>query len=209
MSAGTYPVFLRLKGKTCLVVGAGKVGARKARGLLASGARVRVVSLKVSWAFGEEDLSACEVVERGFDAADLDGMSLVVAATDSESVNGEVVSAARARGVWVNDVTSADRSDFILPAIVNRGGLTIAVSTGGGSPAYARFVRETLEEEFGEEHAAMVNLLTELGPRVMDSLEPDVRPVFWEKVVTNETLDLIRSGQADELRERIERWLSS
>jgi precorrin-2 dehydrogenase/sirohydrochlorin ferrochelatase len=203
-----YPIFLNLEGKPCLVVGGGAVGERKALGLAESGANVTVVSPEMTERLKAED--RVNRVDRNFDAADLDGQVLVFAATDSEQVNGHVVEVSRARGIWVNDATSADRSDFILPATVRRGGLTIAISTQGGSPAYAKLLKEMLESEFGDEHAEMVALLADLRPRVRATLaSPADRRNFWDRVVTEETLSLIKCGKMDIVTERIEQWLSS
>ena len=205
-----YPVFLRIEGKRALVVGGGPVGERKLKGLVESGASCVVVSPKVTPGIEAIIGDRVEWRSRTFEPADLDGVAIAVAATDSQRVNAEVVEAAHTRGVLVNDATSLDRSDFTLPATVRRGGMTLAVSTEGGSPAYAKLVRTMLEDAFGGEHAAMVELLSELRPRVMERF-PDGgdRKAFWDRLVTEETLGMIKQNEMEAVRNRVEQWLSS
>jgi siroheme synthase-like protein len=135
-----YPVYLDLRGVSVLVVGAGPVAARKVVGLAAAGARVRVVAPSVSDAL-DRSLVA-ELRERAFAPPDLDGVRLVVTATGSRDVDAEVAAAATAAGLWVNAADQPDDCTFILPAIARNGPLTVAVSTGGASPALARRLRD-------------------------------------------------------------------
>lgn len=190
-----------------MVVGGGPVGTRKAEGLIEAGARVTVVSPE-----GTPTLEALDVTwhRRTFVPDDLDGAKLAFAATDSEEVNAAVVAAAAERGVWVNDATSRERSDFVVPSTLRRGSLSVAVSTGGGSPAYAKLMRELLAETVGEEHAQMLALLAETRPRVRSRYaDGAARRAFWDELVTMETLNLIRNGRIEQVRERIEQCLSS
>ena len=186
------------------------MGERKVKGLIEAGATVVVVSPEVTDTLAGMTGERLTVCRRTFRESDLDDVSLVVTATDRDAVNEAVATAARDRGVWVNDASSRERSTFIVPASVRRGGLTLAVSTDGGSPAYAKLVREMLEIEFGEEHARMLTLLTEIRPRVRKAFDDSVdRRAFWDRLVTGETLDMIKNGQIEVVRERVEQWLSS
>jgi precorrin-2 dehydrogenase/sirohydrochlorin ferrochelatase len=135
-----YPVYLDLADVPVLVVGAGRVAARKVAGLAAAGARVCVVAPAVS-AHLDRSLVA-ELRERPFERADLEGVRLVVTATGSRDVDATVAAAATAAGIWVNAADQPDDCSFILPAIARNGPLTIAVSTGGASPALARRLRD-------------------------------------------------------------------
>ncbi len=135
-----YPVYLDLSGVPVLVVGAGPVAARKVAGLAAAGARVRVVAVEVSSSL-DRSLVA-EVRQRAFAVEDLEGVRLVVTATGSRDVDAEVAAAATAAGLWVNAADQPDDCSFILPAIARNGPLTVAVSTGGASPALARRLRD-------------------------------------------------------------------
>ncbi len=156
-----FPMFLKLEGRQCLVVGAGNVGEPKIGGLLETGARIRVVALAASpnvreWARE----GRLELELRAFSAEDLDGAFLAVVATNSRSLNDRVYHEAQRRGVLCNVVDVPDLCDFFYPAVVRRGDLQIAVSTGGQSPSLAQKIRQQLEKQFGPGYAAWV---TELG----------------------------------------------
>jgi precorrin-2 dehydrogenase/sirohydrochlorin ferrochelatase len=156
-----FPMFLKLAGRQCLVVGAGKVGEPKISGLLETGARIRVVALGASplvreWARAGK----VELELRAFSAEDLNGAFLTVVATSSRSLNERVYHEAQRRGVLCNVVDVPDLCDFFYPAVVRRGDLQIAVSTAGQSPSLAQKIRQQLEKQFGPGYAAWV---AELG----------------------------------------------
>jgi siroheme synthase-like protein len=138
-----YPVFLNLRDRPVLVVGAGKVGLRKAKGLLDAGARVLVVAPE--WDREFEDLPV-KLIQRRFRASDLNGCALVFAATNDRLVNHRIGIAAKGKGVFANVADSAAECDFIVPARVERSGVHIAVSTGGVNPRLAASLREKLEQ---------------------------------------------------------------
>src|SRR5712692_11333683 len=152
-----FPMFLKLDGRRCLVVGAGTVAEAKVESLLAAAASVRVVAPKVTpkvreWAReGRIEWQAREYVP-----ADLAGVFLVIAATSSRALHDEIYAEAKSRGVLCNTVDEPERCDFYFPAVVRRGELQIAISTGGLSPALAQRLRKELEEQFGPEWEAWV-----------------------------------------------------
>lgn len=154
----------------CLVVGGGKVAARKVELLLECGARVRVVSPVVCPQL-EELLNSDSVdwAPREFEPGDVDEVRLVVAATDDAGVNEAVAVASFARGVLVNVVDCAPLSNFIVPSVLRQGDLTIAVSTAGASPALAQHIRKELERSYGVEYAAFLRLLAGLRSLVIDA----------------------------------------
>jgi siroheme synthase-like protein len=152
-----YPVALDLHDVVVLVVGGGRIGARKAAGLAAAGARVRLVAREVSEHVDAGDVS--EVRRRAFVDDDLDGVRLVVTATGDEIVDAAVAAAARSRGIWVNAADQPADCEFILPAIARRGRVTIAVSTDGASPALARELRNVVADLFGDELAVFAEQL--------------------------------------------------
>jgi len=164
----TYPLFALIDDRPVLVVGGGAVGERKVQDLLVAGARVTVVSREITPALAE--LAAAGrlgFIQGDFDHKHLEGMTLVVGATDDQEVNRRVSAAAQARGLFVNIVDAPDLCTFIVPAQVRRGPLTIAVSTGGASPALARQVREKLEELFGPGYGRYVRVLQAVRDQVL------------------------------------------
>ena len=138
-----YPIFLDLRGRSVLVVGAGKVALRKARGLVEAGARVTVVAPE--WEAEFEDLPV-RLLRRPFRATDLSGAMLVFAATDDRLINHRVGVAAKGKGVFANIADSAEECDFVVPARLQRGSMQVAVSTGGENPRLSAEVRRKLEE---------------------------------------------------------------
>jgi len=152
-----FAAFLDLRGRRCLVVGGGEVGERKARALLEYGAHVIVVSPTVT-----AGLAALAVVGRiverlrPFRRADLRGCALVMAATGDPVVDDAVAALAHRARALVNVADRPERCDFILPSVLQRGDLQIAVSTGGRSPALAREIRRRLETMFGPEYAELI-----------------------------------------------------
>lgn len=138
----SYPVFLDLHGVPVLVVGGGRIGARKVRGLAAAGARVRLVAIEISEHVDRGDVG--EIRAQPFADDDLDGVRLVITATGDPDVDHAVSAAARRRGIWVNAADQPVDCDFILPAIARAGRLTAAVSSDGASPALAGYVRDRI-----------------------------------------------------------------
>jgi len=152
-----FPAFLDLRGRRCLVVGGGEVGERRVRALLECGARVTVVSPAVTPGLAALAASGRVVNRaRSIRQSDLRGCALAVAATGDPLVDGAVAEMARRWRVLVNVVDRPEHCDFILPSVLRRGELQIAVSTGGRSPALAREIRRRLEGLFGPEYAALV-----------------------------------------------------
>ena len=165
-----FPMFLKLEGRQCLVVGAGRIGEPKIGGLLETGARIRVVSLSASpivreWARAGK----IELELRAFLAEDLDGAFLAVVATNSRSLNERVHHEAQRRGVLCNVVDVPNLCNFFYPAVVHRGDLQIAVSTAGQSPSLAQKIRRQLEKQFGPGYAAWVAELGETRRLILAS----------------------------------------
>ena len=154
--AVSYPIFLDLCGRRCVVVGGGEVANRKARKLLQARAEVVVVSPEVK---PEIESMAVEVRRRPYEEGDLEGAYLAFAATDSREVNSAVAREARRKGVFVNVADKPSEGNFALPSTLRRGGLQVAVSTGGASPTLARSIRGELEKQFGPEWAGLVEEL--------------------------------------------------
>lgn len=165
-----FPMFLKLEGKQCLVVGAGRVGEPKIGSLLETGARIRVVSLDASPVVREwARAGRIELEVRAFSAEDLEGAFLTVVATSSRTLNERVYCEAQRRGALCNVVDVPDLCDFFYPAIVRRGDLQIAVSTAGQSPSLAQKIRQQLEKQFGPGYASWVAELGETRKLILSS----------------------------------------
>jgi precorrin-2 dehydrogenase/sirohydrochlorin ferrochelatase len=170
-------MFLKLAGQPCLVVGAGAVAEGKISGLLDAAAKVRVVAPEAtkqvkSWAAAGQ----IEWLARPCEPADLDGMFLVVAATDSHELHENLHAEAHARGVLCNVVDVPELCDFYYPAVAHRGALQIAVSTSGRSPALAQRLRKELEEQFGPEYEAWLQQLGEERAKLFAAeMDPEER----------------------------------
>jgi precorrin-2 dehydrogenase/sirohydrochlorin ferrochelatase len=176
-----YSISLDLEGEPCLVVGGGNIAFRKVESLLASGASVKVVSPEIAAEI--ETLEGIEIVRRKFRVDDLDGMFLVISATDNREVNEQVATAARERAMLVNVVDVPDLCNFYVNAQVQRGDLSISVSTGGASPAMARRIREELEDRYGEEFADFLQLMREYRPVIIDKVfDLERRTVIFKKL---------------------------
>lgn len=156
-----YPINIRIANRLCLVIGGGPVALRKVRGLLQGGARVRVISPEV-----EPELhllhesQEIEWVDREYAEGDLRGAFLVFAVTDNRAVQAMVLQEAEKSTVLLNSADDPPRSDFHVPAHFRRGKMLITISTGGGSPALAKMIREQLEEDIVPEYGAVVDLLS-------------------------------------------------
>ena len=206
-----YPVFLKLEDKLCVVVGAGRVAERRVRGLCDAGAQVRVVGITATEGILQlADEGAIHLCQRAFEPGDLDGSALVIAATDQADVNRTVQAAAKCQGILFCGADRHTESDFIVPAVVRRGDLQVAISTGGKSPAYARLLRREIEAFLEDEHAGFLDLMADLRRRVYARFPnaPERRQAFWQQLVTDDTLALARQGRWAEIEERIEKCLS-
>jgi siroheme synthase-like protein len=208
-----YPLALNLTGRRCVVIGAGAVAERKVRGLLAADALTVVIGPRATLNLRQlANEGRITLHEREMTPTDLDGAALVIAAMDAADVNARVVEEARRRGAWANAVDDPTHSDVLAPAVLRRGDLTLAISTGGASPALAAALRRQLESQFGDEYAALVELLGALRDRVK-AVIPDRgrRERFWQRLITrdlNALLELLRRGEHAEARRRAEENLA-
>ncbi|MEO7836855.1 MAG: bifunctional precorrin-2 dehydrogenase/sirohydrochlorin ferrochelatase, partial [Acidimicrobiales bacterium] len=153
-----YPVNLMIEGRRCLVVGGGTVAAHKAAGLVACGARVHVVAIEVSAAMTA--LAGPSIEKRPYRRGEVGEYRLGVAATGDAMVNAAVLADGEEAGVWVNAADDVDNCSFTLPAVVRRGPVVVAVSTGGHSPALARWLKERVAESIGPEYEVLAGLLS-------------------------------------------------
>lgn len=207
-----YPMFVDLRGKTAVVVGGGEVSVRKIEALLAAGAAVRVVAPEIHPDIEDlERRGVLQIDRRPYRTGDLDGAFLAIAATSSPEVNRSVSEEASRSNTLLNVVDAPDLSGFIVPSVIRRGDLTVAISTGGLSPALARRLREKLEETLVPEYGAFLRLLGGMRPRVRRELPAfRQREAFWTEVVSSEVFELYKRegegaarGRIDEIMRRI------
>jgi siroheme synthase-like protein len=204
-----YPVHLDLVNRSVLVVGGGPIAEGKAVQLLEAGARLRLVSPDLTAKLN--DLVGDGRIDhraKTFEADDLDGVMLVISATNDREVNESVATAARLRGVWCNVVDEPGFCDFITPALVVRGGLQIGISTGGGSPVLAQRVKREIGELIGEEYGELLELAAGMRARAKHLISDfgerrDVLRAFVE----SEAIELLRGGRREEARQMIEVFL--
>ena len=198
-----YPIFLKLEGQPCLVVGGGDVASRKIATLIEAGAIVSVVAPTVSAEISNwlESETISSYRPGDYQPSDLEGQLLVIAATNMTSVNQQVFDQAEALGVLANIVDSPELCRFILPSIVDRSPLVVAISSGGTAPVLARMVRQKLETmlpfAYGD-LARFAGSLRELVKSKLDSL--DGRRKFWERLFEGPIANLVLSGRKDEAR---------
>ena len=192
-----YPAFLKLAGRRCVVVGGGAVAERKVRGLLAADADVLVVAPEATPALDELAVRrAIRVEQRPYRTGDLAGAFLVVAATDSRVVNETIVRDAWAVGALVNVVDDPAACDVTVPAIVRRGDVTLAISTGGRSPGFARYLREELEDWLSDERLALLDLVADVRAELR-AAGANPGPERWRQAVRSNILEgLITSDRA-------------
>jgi precorrin-2 dehydrogenase / sirohydrochlorin ferrochelatase len=198
-----YPVFLSLRDRSCLVVGGGSVATGKAIGLLAAGAHVRVVAPELSSDLGELLAEGkIEYSARAYEETDLDGMALVMIATNDRGVNASVAADCRRRGIWVNAADDPPNCDFILPSVIRRGKVTLAASTSGASPALARRLREELEEFLSEDFGALADLLGDVRTELQErGLRVDADR--WQLAIDDRLRDLLSQRRFEDARRHL------
>ena len=206
---GYYPIFLNLSGRRCLVVGGGPVAERKIEGLLAALASVTVVSPTLTAAL--QRLAKEKKIRhfmRDYRKGDLSGYRLAFVATDDAQVNRAVYEEAEEADVFINAADDPAHCDFILPSVLRRGQLQVAVASGGSSPALSRAVREELESYFTEDYSVLSEIVAELRSELKEkSLSADAES--WRQALNGEVRRLVRDGDIEGakryLRERVGR----
>jgi precorrin-2 dehydrogenase/sirohydrochlorin ferrochelatase len=191
-----YPIWFELNGRICIVVGGGHVAERKIAGLLDAQADVTVISPKTTLAITEwMEKGRVKGILASYDSKYSSEAFLIIAATNSTKVNEQVYRDARDRGQLINRVDCPEQSNFIVPAVVRRGKLAIAVSTSGASPSLAGEIRQRLEMTYGEEYESYVDFLGELRLLVQEQIaDPIQRRRILKEVLELDILTSIREG---------------
>jgi len=205
-----YPLFADLRGRDVLVVGGGDVAARKCRALLDAGAVVTIGAPELNEALSKlRGAGAIRHVAGRFDYSWLDGVWLVVTATDDARVNRRVAAAATRRRILINVVDDGSLSSFHVPAIVDRSPLQIAISSGGAAPMLARSLRERLEILLDHALGPMASLLERTRSAIRARYrEPFARRSFYQRIFDGRVLSLLRSGMADQAEKELARELA-
>jgi precorrin-2 dehydrogenase len=194
-----FPMFVKLDGRQVLVVGAGRVGEPKIRGLLPTGAKIRVVAREASEGVREWGRNGeITVEERDFLLSDLDQVFLVVVATSSSELNQQIYREAQARRILCNIVDVPEQCDFYYPAVVQRGDLQIAISTSGQSPSLAQKLRQQLERQFGPGYAHWVAELGETRRKVLASdLHPERKRDLLQSLASAEAFEAVIADESE------------
>jgi precorrin-2 dehydrogenase/sirohydrochlorin ferrochelatase len=196
-----YPISLDIQNRNCLVVGGGGVGTRKVKTLLACGARVTVVSRDVSAPLQDLAVSGeIKLEHRSYRSADLNGMFLVIGATNDEKLNRQISSDAEQLNTLCNIADRPEVCNFILPSIVHRDDLVITISTSGRSPALAKKLRKTLEKQFGDEYGVLLKLMGAIRKRLLrQAHQPEAHKPLFEALINSDLIGMIQENKIEDI----------
>ena len=205
-----YPINLDIENKSCVVVGGGEVALRKIRGLLEAGAKVKVIA-PTTCAGVEELFRRGEIIliRENFSEEFLGDEIILIAATDNPEINRRAAQVAQDKKILVN-VVNEEGGNFNVPSRIRRGEFLLTISTSANSPAFSKFVREMLESELDENFGAGLKIISQYR-REVKRLLPNykARKIFWEKILTGEFWQLLKSGELDHLEEKINHALKN
>lgn len=199
-----YPIFIETKGRRVIVIGGGHVGAEKVRGLLNGEADITVVAPALLPELAEHAAAGrIRHIAREYQESDLDGgYEFIMVATDDGAINAEVAAAGKRRRIWVNAADDPKNCDFILPAVVRKGKITLAASTSGTSPALARRLREELDAYLTEDMPALADLLAEVRQEIRKrgiKVENDT----WQQAIDGQLRVLLAQRRYGQARARL------
>ena len=204
-----FPVFLDLQGRACLVVGGGSVAERKVTKLLQAGAHLTLVAPTLTPELAEVIVGQSVMYHtRAFADTDIEGHFLVVAATNDKAVNAHIATLAHARHIPINVVDAPTLSSFIVPSIVDRSPVVIAVSTGGASPILARQLRMRLETVIPSQCGVLAGITEDYREIVKQRLPESQRKAFWEQALNGPFAELVYAGQDQQARQLLDTMLA-
>lgn len=191
-----YPAYLDIKNRSCLVVGGGRVGTRKVGTLLKCGARVTVVSPKVTDELAQMASEArIELRQRAYESSDIESAFLVIGATDDQPLNEQIHRDAEALQRLCNIADQPRLCNFVLPSIINQGDLSIAISTAGKSPAFAKHLRRQLQDQFGPEYGAFLELMGAIRQRLLATEHaPEAHKPLFEELIEKGLLEMVKNS---------------
>lgn len=206
-SVSFFPAFLNLQNKRCVIVGGGRVAFRKACRMLQSGALLKVVAPDfVEDFYKASEHHEMELVQRMYERRDIEGASLVCAASSNPKLNRQVCMDASEAGIWVNNASDFKEGDFIIPASYSQGGLQFSVTTGGASPYLARSIISKLKRQYGESFQAYLELLSNWRRTILDSgLDQQSQHELLKWLASEEVLNMVGEGRLDEIEENLEK----
>jgi siroheme synthase-like protein len=200
-----YPIFLDIEDRSVVIIGGGNVCARKAETMMNYGAKVTIVSPEFTEEIEQWGAAGKLTMRRKrYEETDLDGANIVIASTDDTATNERIAADCRRRRIPVNVVDVTPLCEFIVPAIIDKGSVTLAVSTGGKSPALARTLKEDLQRMVGPEYAEVNDALGTLRDAAKRTLPTDVdRKRFFDGIIARGILDMLRQGRRREAYQAI------
>lgn len=196
-----YPAYLDVKDRACLVVGGGQVGSRKVGTLLKCGAKVTVISPQATEELAQMAVTGrIELKTRPYKKTDIDGTFLVIGATDDQALNEQIHKDAEAAQRLCNIADQPKLCNFVLPSIINRGDLSIAISTTGKSPAFAKHLRRELNAQFGPEYGAFLALMGAIRQRLLATEHaPEAHKPLFEELIHNGLLEMVKHNQVSNI----------
>jgi precorrin-2 dehydrogenase/sirohydrochlorin ferrochelatase len=194
-----YPVSLDMTDKRCVIIGGGAVAERKAERLIECNAQVVVVSRSLTPVLEDrKKADTIEHIDADYEKKTLRGAFMVIGATDRDDVNAQVSRDALSLGMLVNIVDDPERCNFILPSLLQQGDLSIAISTGGKSPALARKIREELQQQYGPEYESLLTIMGSLRKKVLaQGHASEANKTIFEALVRSDILQAIRNGNGN------------
>lgn len=205
------PIFMNIRDKSCLIIGGGQVAARKVYLLHRAGARITLISPALCdelarWAHSGD----VTYIGRSFEPADISNQAVIIAATNDTSVNTQVAALAQARGIPVNVVDNPDAGSFIMPSIIDRSPVQVAISTGGASPVLARLLRARLETFIPAAYGRLADLLERFRSKVKQRFggSDDIRR-FWEEIIEGPVADMLIAGKDEAAQQALEQAIAN
>jgi len=197
-----YPVNINIENKKCVVIGGGKIAYDKIIGLLEAGANVEIIAPKICTEI-ENLRDKVKILRENYSAEKISDGVILIAATNNSALNQQIANDARAKNFLVNIVDDIS-SDFIVPSRIRRGDFLLAISTGGSSPAFSKFVRKMLERDFNENFGAAVEIISKYRQAAIKKIPThELRIKFWQEILTPEIWENIKVGNLSTLENKI------